>query len=440
MDVGSLVCLSLSFGPHVTKTPKTTATDPEMKSLNSSIYSQGLQTWGVMPGLWIEMNSNNNTSRDRNFTQDTRAWKEFVGTNYTTAWRQTDSPLASGFLGDRVSARRLINTLKNHELIGDGGGDFILGEDGFYGDSPWSFNGHSDFVEMALIVDFLRMFTRIAPGEIPAVSSYELKHTAENFLKPHCSYVSNGRLIWAAAMLDLPMQEQDGGLNLMIGVSVLEHDYVKGMFNLGSTRPQGHHHRPDGFTHLQAALEQCAAGKPDIGRWERPEPSAEVFPFHEWLVQQAGRGDVVGDVAGDYKESVNSSLHGIARTPNDWLEILGAVTAWSWMLPTAEEAIIEWARVSRPSQRVGMRIRTAPINSSRNDTQGWGAGSGVIERYESLCPCGQGKVVEENDRTPGFRDHDHWISCDTCRGEWRFVPGQSVSGWRLEPQPSGNAS
>lgn len=67
-------------------------------------------------------------------------------------------------------------------------------------------NGSSDFIKLALLTD-LRMFTPTAPGETPEVSSYSLKHPAEKFLRPRCSYVTNGRLTWAAAALDLPMVE-----------------------------------------------------------------------------------------------------------------------------------------------------------------------------------------------------------------------------------------
>jgi hypothetical protein len=393
-----------------------------------------------MPGLEIEMNSNNNDARDRKIKQDTRAWAELTGTNYTTALRQTESPLAQGFLGERVSARQLINTLNNHPLIGADDGEFVLGENGFYADTQWSFNRSSDFIELALLTDFLRMFTPIAPGETPAVSSYSLKHTAEDFLPSPCTYVSNGRLIWAAAALGLQIAEQDGGPNLMIGVSEREHDYARRMVRSGHERPQAHQHRPAGYTHLQTALERCAAGEPVLARWERPEPSTEVFPFHEWLIQQAGRDDVVGDVAGDYSAGVRSSEHRIARTPNELLAILKEVPSSYEAYESAERAIVEWARVSLPSQRGDMSIRTASIGGTKDDTPGWGAGSGMIETYEYLCPCGEGTVIRENDRTPGFREHDVWISCDKCRQEWRFVDGLSVQNWRLEPKPVSGAS
>lgn len=395
---------------------------------------------GCMPGLEIEMNSNNNDARDRKIKQDTRAWAELTGTNYTTALRQTESPLVQGFLGERVSARQLINTLNDHPLIGADDGEFVLGEAGFYADTQWSFNRNSDFIELALLIDFLRMFTPIAPGKTPAVSSYSLKHTAENFLPSPCRYVPNGRLIWAAAALGLVMAEQEGGLNLMIGVSEREHDYVKRMVRSGHEKPQGNHYRPAGYTHLQTALEQCAAGEAVLGRWERPEPATEVFPFHEWLMQQAGRDDVVGNFASDYYAGIQSSEHRIARTPNELLDILKEIPTSPEAYKSAERAIVEWARVSLPSQREDMSIRTATISSSEDETPGWGAGSGTIELHEYLCPCGDGKVIEEHDNIPGFREHDVQINCDKCSEEWDFVPGLSVRGWRLEPKPNGDAN
>jgi hypothetical protein len=381
------------------------------------------------------MNSNNNEARDRKIQQDARAWAKLAGTNYTTALRQTESPLAQGILGERVSARHLINTLTDHPLIGADDGDFVLGEAGFYADTQWSFNRTSDLIELALITEFLRMFTPVTPGETPAVSSYSLKHTAENFLQPHCSYVSNGRLIWAAAALGLPMIE-DGGLNLLIGVSERQHDYVRRIFVAMET-PRGHQHRPAGMTHLQTALEQCAAGGPAPDRWERPEPSTETFPFHDWLMLQAGRDDVVGDLAGDYFAGIQGSHHRIAGTAQDLLDILGEFSAMDEAFESAAEAIVEWGRTAPPELRGDMSIRTERVSSSEEGTSGWGAGPGTIERYEFLCPCGRGLIVEEHDNTPGFREHDVLIRCDKCHESWRRVPGRSVQDWRVEPIPSG---
>jgi hypothetical protein len=399
-----------------------------------------------MPGLKIEMtpnNSSNSNARDRKVQQDTRAWAKLTGSNYTTALRQVESPLAQGILGERPSARALISTLDDHPLIGADGGVFFLSEAGFYAehaDKQWSFNGSSDFVEMALLIEFLRMFTAIAPGETPSVGSYSLKHTAENFLAPHCSYVSNGRLIWAAAALGLPMIEQEDSINLLIGVSEHEHDYVKGMIGRGTEEPKGHHYRPAGFTHLKTALEEYAADKRVPSRWEQPEPSTETFPFHDWMMQQAERDDVVGDLAGDYFAGVEGSYHRIAGTPQELLDILRELSAMDEAFSSAEEAITEWARIAPPELRGDMSIRTERISSSTEDTSGFGAGSGTVEHHEFLCPCGRGLIIEEHDNIPGFREHDHSIHCDKCREAWRFVPGRSVRDWRVEPKPNGDAA
>lgn len=390
-----------------------------------------------MPGLKIEMNSSNNdNSRDRKIKQETRAWAKLTGTNYTTALRQIESPLAQGLLGERPSARQLINTLDDHPLVGADGGEWILGEAGFYADEQWSFNGARDFIELALLLDFLRMFTPVAPGETPRVDSYSLKHTAEHFLRPHCSYVSNGRMIWAAAALGLPMTEQGDSPNLLIGISEREHDYVRRMTDLGNTTPRGHHHRPPGFTHLQTALGQYAAGESVLGRWEKPEPSTETYPFHDWLMLQAGRGDVVGDLAGDYFAGIEGSYHRIAVTAQELLDILEELSASPEAIESAVEAITEWAETATPELRGDMSIRTEQVTSSEDPAPGWGAGAGTIERHEFLCPCGRGLIVEEHDNIPGFREHDVRIACSKCSESWRIVPGLPVRGWRVEPKPA----
>ena len=54
-------------------------------------------------------------------------------------------------------------------------------------------------------------------------------------------------------------------------------------------------------------------------------------------------------------------------------------------------------------------MRTELIYSSEENHPGYGAGDGDTERYEYKCPCGKGKIVEEHDNIPGFRDHDVWL-------------------------------
>ncbi|CEI28275.1 Putative uncharacterized protein [Propionibacterium freudenreichii] len=381
------------------------------------------------PEQEIEMTSNNHT-QNREFQQDARAWADFTGTKYTAALRQMTSPLAQGLLGDRVSARRLIAVLTDHKLIGAHGGDPVLGENGFLSEAPWHFNGETDFIELALITDVLRMFTPVSGTSTPEVGSYSLKHTAEWFLSPHCSYVSNGRLIWAAAALGLPIRDPDGeGPNLLIGVSEREHDYVRRMVGTGQTQPQVDHYRPAGYEHLRVALAQAAAGELITEKWVRPEPVIEPAPFHDWLVQQAGRNDVVGDLAGDYSAGVRDSDHRVARTAGELLAIFHEVSHSPEAYDAVVTSIAEWMR-TEPSPAP---IRTQRISGDAYDHDGWGAGSGTVERYEFICPCGDGTILEEHDNIPGFREHDVRILCDKCRVEWRFAEGRSTRDWALEP-------
>ena len=59
-------------------------------------------------------------------------------------------------------------------------------------------------------------------------------------------------------------------------------------------------------------------------------------------------------------------------------------------------------------------MRTKLIYSNQENHPGYGAGEGDTERYEYLCPCGKGRVIEEHDNIPGFRDHDVWLQCPEC--------------------------
>lgn len=345
----------------------------------------------------------------RELQKDARAWAAFTGTNYTAALRQMQSPLAQGLLGERVSARNLIATLDDHPLVGARGGEPRLGESGFLPEVPWRFGGRTDYIELALITDMLRMFTPLPYTVAPEVGSYLLKHTAEEFLSPHCPYVSNGRLIWAAAALGLPITDPDGeGPNLLIGVPEREHDYVRRTVGRGWNRPKAYHHRPAGYSYLQEALARAAADEHLTDGWERPVPAAVTAPFHDWLIRQAGRDDVIGDLAADYTAGVRDSDHRVARTPDELLAIFHEISHSSEAYDAVVSAIAEWIR-TEPS---AAPVRTARISGGRNG------------RGEYRCPCGYGSIIEE---------HDVWITCDQCRTEWRFVGGRSVRDWRLVP-------
>lgn len=134
-------------------------------------------------------------------------------------------------------------------------------------------------------------------------------------------------------------------------------------------------------------------------------------------------------LAGDYKAGVRDGDHGIAREPEELLTILNSIGADDDFFDMARSAVIDWATTSPLSTG----IRTELIDQDRSGHSGWGAGAGDVERYEFRCPCGAGKIVEEHDNNPGFREHDVWIRCATCSDEWEFVPGCSVSGWRIQP-------
>lgn len=76
-------------------------------------------------------------------------------------------------------------------------------------------------------------------------------------------------------------------------------------------------------------------------------------------------------------------------------------------------------------------MRTKLISSSKGNHPGYGAGSGDTERYEYLCPCGKGRIVEEHDNIPGFRDHDVWLDCKDCEKLYKLDTSNGVRSWEL---------
>ena len=372
-----------------------------------------------------------NNSKSRALQQDARAWSGFTGIKYTAALRQMSSPLAQGFLGERVrrstaDRRARATTSWSARMAATSSSARTVTSRNLRGAST----GKTDFIQLALITDMLRMFTPISGSSTPEVGSYSLKHTAEWFLSPHCSYVSNGRLIWAAAAMDLPITVPDGGgPNLLIGVSEREHDYVRRMVGSGQTRPQADHYRPAGYEHLRASLAQAAAGELITKPWVRPTPFDEPAPFHNWLILQVGRNDIVGDLAGDYSAGIRDSDHRIARTADELLAIFHEVSHSPEAYDAVVISIAEWMR-TEPS---AAPIRTEPVGGDAHDHGGWGAGGGTVERYMYLCPCGDGTIIEEHDNIPGFREHDVRIDCGKCHEEWRFVEGRGVRDWALQP-------
>lgn len=76
-------------------------------------------------------------------------------------------------------------------------------------------------------------------------------------------------------------------------------------------------------------------------------------------------------------------------------------------------------------------MRTKLIYSNVEDHEGFGAGSGDTERYEYECPCGKGKIIEEHDNIPGFRDHSVSISCTECREKYTIDTSKGTHAWEL---------
>lgn len=70
------------------------------------------------------------------------------------------------------------------------------------------------------------------------------------------------------------------------------------------------------------------------------------------------------------------------------------------------------------------------IHSEEIDDLGFEC-DGVSMEYEYECPCGKGKIVEEIDRTIGFRSHDVFIVCEKCAKEYDLDLSQGTGKWRL---------
>lgn len=73
------------------------------------------------------------------------------------------------------------------------------------------------------------------------------------------------------------------------------------------------------------------------------------------------------------------------------------------------------------------------IYSNQEPHSGYGAGSGDTEVYHYECPCGKGKIVEEHDNIPGFRDHDVYLDCAECSKKYKLDTSGGVRNWKLIP-------
>lgn len=367
---------------------------------------------------------------------------------YTEALRAVEHPLAQGILGERIRARTIIRVLTEHPELSTSDPDSDvpvthLGRNGLRSDAPFptGVTTEHDYVSVVLAAEVLRLFDRSGtPSD--GVGSYGVKHTMERFFSAHLlqfSYVANGTAIHAAAVLGIPRVANPADRlnpNATFGLVAEQVAYVDRVLEDRRTKSntvRGHHHRPAGLAFLERALDEYQATGKQPARWNGldEDPAPLTSPFHEWLIAQAGPGYFGSRalLAADYAAGLRDSDHAVARQPEELISILRTTGAHETVVEAGKDAIIDWARTS--PQSTG--IRTELSHSSEWDHQGWGAGSGDTERYRFECPCGQGSIVEERENTPGFREHDRWIECDTCRAEWQFVKGLPTRGWRLEP-------
>lgn len=80
-------------------------------------------------------------------------------------------------------------------------------------------------------------------------------------------------------------------------------------------------------------------------------------------------------------------------------------------------------------------MRTKLITKNVSEHVGYGSGSGDTEHIEYECPCGKGKIIEEHDNIPGFRDHDVWIDCDICSTNYILDTSKGIRNWELVEKP-----
>ena len=56
---------------------------------------------------------------------------------------------------------------------------------------------------------------------------------------------------------------------------------------------------------------------------------------------------------------------------------------------------------------------------------------GYVEKNIYACPCGRGRIVEEQDHTPGHRDGIAFLECSNCSKHYHIDFGTSEINWRL---------
>ncbi|MGD2204514.1 hypothetical protein [Microbacterium maritypicum] len=294
-------------------------------------------------------------ARDPAITRDAKTWSRATGVKYTEALRLIEDPLHQGILGDRIVVRDLLRVLVEHPIIGS-----------THAKSPFGLNGLRTDVWMAdeltgkllrqviLTAEFLRLFDPV-PAEMLSsedswAGSYQLKHTAEEYLGDVVhGYVHNGVLIWAAAVLDLPMRRSTNwnSPNVEIAVHPQQLEHTRQVLGLAEGTPDWHYYRPTSYDMLQNVLELAATGMPiDAALGTIPPRRNPLSPFHTWMSKQTHRRGLPGRVATDYLDGVDRSEHRAAVDPTDFRELIRGLTSSDHFYRGAVRLAAEWSKLN----------------------------------------------------------------------------------------------
>lgn len=183
--------------------------------------------------------------------------------------------------------------------------------------------------DVLLSVEFLRMFTptaEIDPADVVEVSSYTLKHIAEEILGSTVqSYLPNGAMIWAAAALEMPMRRNDEPLspNAVIKLHRLEVEFMNAGRVGHIEHRRGDHFQPPGFKRLTAVVAHANSGEAIDDALEIPlQVRPALSDFHLWLTAQIDRPGYEGRFVEGYVAGVNDSDHRPAASAKDLYKIL----------------------------------------------------------------------------------------------------------------------
>lgn len=296
------------------------------------------------------------TTRDPAITRDAKAWRDAAGVKYTEALRVLEDPLHQGILGDRIVVRDLLRLLEQHPIIGSQHAKTMFGRNGLSADEPMLEDLSGDRLrETLLTIDFLRMFTTPTAADLKEernwTGSYGLKHMAEAFLgKSVHLYVSNGSLIWAAALLGLPMRTNHFDLtskNVEIALLEQEVTFVRADSTNRLEKRQGKHYMPPGYKRLKTAMKLANKGESIDEALTTPIRTRDDWSeFHLWLVNQADRDGFEGRFASDYRAGVEGSDHRPASSGKDLRKILHDVRISASFLEAAKALIAEYEQLT----------------------------------------------------------------------------------------------